>query len=406
MVSVVEDFIKRPQFTKEQRIDALELLGASISTVYYDAWDDDDDRLASDAVMNDRSLKAFQYMKRGMEERFQDPSHPLLKQPMEPVEGYQNRKGNQTREELALIEGDVDAILMESLIIRERILGRDSSKLLDPIRNVALYQNDHQNFEICIGLCRHAIEINHRCNISIDWDSLTDDVDRILYKMVQSKFPSKQTFVIEVLEETIREYEKQTKKLSRELKGEMEKDLKSLLDFLLKKVQFLAKVELCEDDKNANVSAFLRKLFRLNPRDYHGNTLLHMAVNGQDTYETEFPCLETMKLLLNAGFSVNAINDNGETPLHEAAKFKLSDHNFHLLTDVLEVLLDGGAHHDFVNNDGKTVMEMAQTDEARGILSEKRTLELKCIAAKAVKQYGLSYLGLVPSTLEKFINMH
>ena len=30
-------------------------------------------------------------VKRGMEERFQDPSHPVLKQPMEPVEAYQNR---------------------------------------------------------------------------------------------------------------------------------------------------------------------------------------------------------------------------------------------------------------------------------------------------------------------------
>ena len=168
MVSVVKDFIKRPQCTKEQRIDALELLGASISTYYgfhvfcdYDEFDDDD-RLASDVIMNDRSLKAFEYMKRGMEERFQDLSHPLLKQPMEPVEAYQNRKESQTLEELALIEGDVDAILMESLIIRERILGIDNRELLHPIREVALYHNDRQNFDICVGLCRHAIEINHR----------------------------------------------------------------------------------------------------------------------------------------------------------------------------------------------------------------------------------------------------
>ena len=49
---------------------------------------------------------------------------------------------------------------------------------------------------------------------------------------------------------------------------------------------------------------------------------------------------------------------------------------------------------------------MAATDEARRILSERKTLELKCIAARAVKKFGLPYLGVVPKTLEKYISMH
>ena len=76
------------------------------------------------------------------------------------------------------------------------------------------------------------------------------------------------------------------------------------------------------------------------------------------------------------------------------------------MIDILEVLFDGGAHHDFVNNDGKTAMDMAEIDEARRILSEKRKLELKCISARAVKKFGLPYLGMVPKTLEKYISMH
>ena len=73
---------------------------------------------------------------------------------------------------------------------------------------------------------------------------------------------------------------------------------------------------------------------------------------------------------------------------------------------MLEVLFDGGAHHDFVNNDGKTPMDMAQTDEAHVILSERRKLELKCISARVVKKFGIPYLGVVPKTLEKNISMH
>ena len=74
---------------------------------------------------------------------------------------------------------------------------------------------------------------------------------------------------------------------------------------------------------------------------------------------------------------------------------------------MLQVLIDEGAHHDFVNNDGRTPMDMAETVEARIILTEqKRKLELQCIAAKAVKKLGISYQGVVPKTLEKYISMH
>ena len=97
MISIVETFIETPECTKEQRIDALELLGASCATQI------------SCNFNHAKTVQAFQYVKRGMEERFQDPSHPLLKQPMEPVEAYKNRKESQTLEELAQIEGDVEA---------------------------------------------------------------------------------------------------------------------------------------------------------------------------------------------------------------------------------------------------------------------------------------------------------
>ena len=115
-ISVVEELIKRPEYTKEQRINALELLGAS---------------LVSSIKKNTGRFfevigtgKGFQYIKRGMEERFADPSHPLFKKPMEQIEAFQNGRESQTLEDLSWKEGDVNAIITESLMIRERILGR------------------------------------------------------------------------------------------------------------------------------------------------------------------------------------------------------------------------------------------------------------------------------------------
>ena len=117
-----------------------------------------------------------------------------------------------------------------------------------------------------------------------------------------------------------------------------------------------------------------------------------MAVGGLDKLSVrndppllEFPCTELVKLLLNVGIDINVTNANGDTPLHIAVTFIPDNDELHALTDLLQVLLDGGAHHDFVNNDGKTAMDMAETDECCRILSERKTLELKCIAARAVR---------------------
>ena len=115
---IVEYFIDLPGCTKEQRIDALELLGATI---------------ANDPNAYDIE-KAFSFMKRGMEEGYEDPSCPLLEKEMEPLEAYQNRTESETLEELSLLEGNDYAIQMVGLLIRERILETDNTLLRNLIR--------------------------------------------------------------------------------------------------------------------------------------------------------------------------------------------------------------------------------------------------------------------------------
>ena len=99
-IAVVEYLIQRPEITREQRVDVLALLGASVVTqfikfkyYFYSCVDE-----------------ALRCIKRGMQDRFVDASQPILKQPNEPA--YGNRKESQTREELVQIAGDREAILM------------------------------------------------------------------------------------------------------------------------------------------------------------------------------------------------------------------------------------------------------------------------------------------------------
>ena len=152
--SVVNKFSKQPEVTKEQKANALELLGASLclkseTFVYY----------------NDLA-KGFNYFKRGMKERFADASHPLLKQQVEPVEAYQNRKECQTLEELVEIQFDGVAIIMESLVIRERIIGANNVELLKPIEHIAEHfcRRAPGHFKrLSIPLYRYATKIAQGC---------------------------------------------------------------------------------------------------------------------------------------------------------------------------------------------------------------------------------------------------
>ena len=389
-VAMVENLIKQPEITKEQRINALELLGASVLI---------EECMLENADLHD--LKGFKYIKDGLMERRTGLSGALFKQEMEPVEAYQNRRECQTLDELAEIEGDRDAIIMESLIIQERIMGRNYEDLIAVIRNVAHYYEEH-DLSSCIKLLRHAMKTAWKCNLSAVLD--LSIITSALFNRFENGDLSKEEDFLDVLDETIldHDYEIQRKMTN---KQDLRYDMLYLFDSLQKLVFMISKFECADEGRLSSSALLLKTISNLNLRDGDSNTLLHQFAIHHGRHSS-YSCSEAVKLLLNAGFNVNAINGNGDTALHIVATLKPSDDKIHLLTDMLQVLFDGGAHHDFVNNDGKTPMDMAGTDEARMILSERRKLELKCISARAVKRFGIPYLELVPKILEKDISMH
>ena len=179
-IEMVEHIINRPECTKEQRIDALELLGATIANI--ECRDTE---------------KAFSYMKRGMEMRYEDPAHPLLKKKMEPVEAYQNRKESQTLEELALLESDDHAIGMEGLIIRERILGPDNLANLHSIWYLGAVLADSEEYELCSGLWQHALEKRMKSAVAITLEDLDvlKDFTALYAIMLQKGIPLRPNLV-------------------------------------------------------------------------------------------------------------------------------------------------------------------------------------------------------------------
>jgi len=352
---MVEYLVTRPECTKEQRVEALELLGATIANDYK-AYDIE---------------KAFSYMKRGMEERYEDLSCPLLKSKMEPAEAYQNRTESQTLEELSLLEGDDHAIHMEGLLIRERILGTDNTVLRYPIRyrgTVLLYSKE---YELGIALWGRAMEITMNCDVPKT--SKLDDLTEVFKLIVEDGHNLK------------------SRKSQEEHKKKAQQELLFCALYLL---IIYNKVQVPLGMKTDDIINLLQRFLRLNPRSHSdGNTLLHLAA-WHTTPVAEFraksvykpPCIETMKLILHAGCEVNAVNNEGNTPLHLAVTFVPGPEQEGTLKDMLELLLDHGADTKHVNKNGQTAMDCCETDKARGILYEREGLKPTNIDAGKVRK--------------------
>ena len=377
-IEMVEWFISRPECSREERIDALELLGATI---------------ANDSKAYDIE-KAFSFMKRGMEERYEDPSCPLLKKKMEPVEAYQNRTESQTLEELSLLEGDDHAIQMEGLMIRERILGTDNTILYLPVRYRVGVLSELKKYELCVVLWTRAMKIAMNNNVPLT-AALEYPINLIAHMMKIGHSLSPQTIenIFEKLIDVKRKLPENLKpeELEEEQKNEMQETF--LFNALYLLVMY-TKVQVSFEVKNGNMIELLQRFLCLELRTRDGNTLLHFAVwhktpvrkNSTLRAVCKLPCVETMKLILHAGCDVNSVNTQGNTPLHLAVTFVPGPEQVKVLREMLELLLDLGADTKLVNKNGQTVMDCCETDEARDILSAKGGLGAMNIKARKVKK--------------------
>ena len=373
-IEMVEYLINRPECKKEQRIDALELLGATSA--------------------NDKPRdinKAFSYMKRGMEMRYEDLAHPLLKKKMEPVEAYQNRKESQTLEELALLEGDDHAIGMEGLIIRERILGPDNPAILYDISLRGAVLADSEEYELCFGLWKRAMEKAMNCDFPIIED--LENFTRLFGKMLRKGKLLRPNSIEDAFEVLVAAGEKQTEKLKSKnsQEGHENEEQEKTLYYALYLLMIYTKVKV----QNANMIDFLQRFLRLNPRNNDRNTLLHLAAWHETPIKEDnvrrvckLPCVETMKLILHAGCDVNAVNTEGNTPLHLAVTFKPADpEEAVILSEMLLLLLDISADPKLANKNAQTPLDSCETGEALTILSEKRGLIVMDVDFRDVRKF-------------------
>ncbi|XP_013884774.1 protein fem-1 homolog B [Austrofundulus limnaeus] len=392
---VVELLLAHADCDSASRIEALELLGASFA--------------------NDREnydiQKAYHYLHTAMTERHQDPVTP--KELLPPVEAYGGRRECQTLQELEAIRADRDALHMEGLMIRERILGSDNIDVSHPIIYRGAVHADNMEFDQCIKLWLHALHLRQKGYRNTHKDLLR--FAQVFSQMVHLKEPVLASAVEQVLSCSVLEIQRSMTRTDAASKSELPQALENYESnvFTFLYLVCISTKTTCCDEERAKVNKHIYDLIQLDPRTREGSTLLHLAISSStpvDDFHTNdvcsFPNAQVTKLLLDCGAQVNAVDHEGNTPLHVIVQYNRPISDFLTLHAIIINLVEAGAHTDMANKQKKTPLDKSTTGVSEILLKTQMKMSLKCMAARAVRQHQITYRNQIPKTLEEFVEFH
>ncbi|EDW58858.2 LOW QUALITY PROTEIN: uncharacterized protein Dvir_GJ18787 [Drosophila virilis] len=407
---VVEAFIQRPDLmSKEEQITALELLGATY---------------ANDKTKYDVN-RAYSYLMRAMQLRYSDPRHVVRKKVQQPVPAYDSWFETENLPELNAIKLNHHSIHMESLAIRERILGKNNPELPQAIVYRGAVMADQGRFEQCQVLWNYAIDLRMRNNVSVDRDLLRFAQ---LFAQILRVENHRLTLdnVLPVLIKCQQEIDNNKLKMLNDkpntcvslLQDQNNQNCITAL-YLIKIVTQLARRKKDQDINEEQIQQLflvVRKFIQHDTRLQDGQTLLHLAVNGvtpvDEFYTNEmckFPCYATRLVLVHCGASVVAVDAARNTPLHIlVTKINSSQDRQGEMARILQLFVEAGAHLDAVNAAGQTAAAACKQANLANLLHghQNAHTSLKCLAARSIASNRLNFRGLIPTQLEAFIQMH
>ncbi|KAL2098148.1 hypothetical protein ACEWY4_007355 [Coilia grayii] len=390
--NIVEYLVHQPRATREERIDALELLGATFVDKKRDL------------------LGAMRYWRRAMELRQPgDKTSSLSKPPPgPPVPAYDCAREVSTAEELEALITDPDEMRMQALLVRERILGPSHPDTSYYIRYRGAVYADSGNFERCISLWKYALDMQ-QSNLdplspmtASSFLSFAELFSFVLQDRAKGTLATRVTFqdLMGVLAKSVREVERAV--AQRDNPPEASQFTKAL-SIILHLLFLLEKVECCPEEEHRKRQTVYR-LLKLNPRGRIGFTPLHMAVDKDTTsvgrYPVgRFPSMAVTALLLECGADVDSRDCDNNTPLHIAAS--------NGCPEIMALLVRAGAHFDATNSQCKSAYELLdEQSSGRHALHPLSYVTLQCLAARVIEKHRLPYKGLITQELEAFIELH
>ncbi|XP_034038912.1 protein fem-1 homolog A [Thalassophryne amazonica] len=391
--NIVEYLAHQPRTSREEGIEALELLGATFVDKKRDL------------------LGAMKYWRRAMELRKAgEKSAHLSKPPPGPaVPAYGCAQEVSTEEDLEALITDPDEMRMQALLVRERILGPSHPDTSYYIRYRGAVYADSGNFERCISLWKYALDMQ-QSNLdplspmtASSFLSFAELFSFILKEQHKGTLSTQITFhdVMPVLEKSVREVERAVAK--RDNLPETPQFTKALsiilhLIFLLQKLP-------CGPEEDHQMKQTVYRLLKLNPRGPNGFTPLHMAADMATRcvgrYPVgSFPSVSVVALLVECGADVESRDCENNTPLHIAASNDSAD--------IMMLLLEAGAHFDATNGEKKTAFELlnGMVVGEHVVLFPVNFVSLQCLAARTIVRHRLPYKGLISEEMEAFIELH
>ncbi|XP_023258424.1 protein fem-1 homolog B [Seriola lalandi dorsalis] len=394
---VVELLLAHADCDAGSRIEALELLGASFA--------------------NDREnydiQKTYHYLYTAMTERYRDSDNVIAKDLLPPIEAYGGRSECRTPQDLEAIRVDRDALHMEGLMIRERILGSDNIDVSHPIIYRGAVYADNMEFDQCIKLWLHALRLRQKGNRNTHKDLLR--FAQVFSQMVHLKEQVMASPVEQVLSCSVLEIQRSMARVDAAAESELPQAMdnyeSNVFTFLY--LACISTKTTCSDEERARINKHIYDLIQLDPRSREGSSLLHLAISSTtpvDDFHTNdvcsFPNAQVTKLLLDCGAQVNAIDHEGNTPLHVIVQYNRPISDFLTLHAIIINLVEAGAHTDMTNKQKKTPLDKSTTGVSEILLKTQMKMSLKCLAARAVRQHQITYRNQIPKTLEEFVEFH
>uniref|UniRef100_A0AAY4DTR1 Protein fem-1 homolog C n=1 Tax=Denticeps clupeoides TaxID=299321 RepID=A0AAY4DTR1_9TELE len=376
--NIVDFLTQHPHTGQAERINALELLGATFVDKKRDL------------------LGALKYWKRAMDMRRSEPGHAAAPEPRQRANADQ----------LDALISDPDEMRMQALLIRERILGPSHPDTSYYIRYRGAVYADSGNFQRCVGLWKYALDMqqgNLEPLSPMTASSLLSFAELFSF-MLQDRakglLGTSVSFqdLMDVLGKSVLEIERAVTSPAPD-----PAQLGKALSIILHLICLLEKVP-CSEEQDHFKKETIYRFLKLRPRGKNGFSPLHLAVDRRTTcvgrYPVcKFPSLQVAAVLLECGADVDCRDQDDNSPLHVAAA------NNH--ADIMKLLIAGGTHFDSTNALRQTACDLLDKKEmARNAIQPINHTTLQCLAARAVVRHGLDYRGTVPERLEAFVLLH
>lgn len=438
-IHIVEYLIANPELvSRQERIDALELLGATFVDKKRDM------------------LGSYKLWKRAMEDRYVDGQLVCPKVVLaSPIAAYENTVEVSDLDQLEEIISDPDGMRMQALLVRERILGPAHPDTSYYIRYRGAVYADMGHFERCITLWMYALDMQQKMLEPLSpmtQSSLLSFAELFSYMMSEGRNrnnnqrrsppisnqqpieaprnrqgpqgapnhssssspnhpPVNFCDIMSVFEKAVAEVRQgqQVFNNNQANNSPPERDItyfNRTLVIILHLICLLTKLLPHLDTKQAHqVKKAVFDFIKVGARGRGGATPLHLACSRDSSAVgrypiCQFPSAEVVSLLLECGADIEAKDNENNFPLHTAASNKPAK------SQVVSTLLDAGAHLDAVNGEGRTFPSLLRGQPLHEVVSVLKYTNLQCLAAKVIQKHNIPHVGQLPPKLSEFVKLH